>query len=52
MSLPVVQHFSDVLCIWAYVAHVRLEEATRKFDDKVEFAMRFVPVFPDAIGKL
>ncbi|MGA1179749.1 MAG: DsbA family oxidoreductase [Marivivens sp.] len=52
MGLPVVQHYSDVLCIWAYVAHVRLEEATRKFDDKVDFAMHFVPVFPDAIGKL
>ena len=46
MGLPVVQHYSDVLCIWAYVAQMRFEEATRKFDDKVDFAMHFVPVFP------
>lgn len=52
MSLPIVQHYSDVLCVWAYVAHVRLDEVAKRFGDRVEIAMHFVPVFPDAIGKL
>lgn len=52
MTLPTIQHFSDVLCVWAYVAHVRLEETLRRFEGQVRIDMHFVPVFSDAIGKL
>ncbi len=52
MTLPLVQHFSDVLCVWAYVAHARLEETAKRFAGRVSIDMHFVPVFPDARGKL
>ncbi|MBI1416278.1 MAG: disulfide bond formation protein DsbA [Limimaricola sp.] len=52
MSRPVVQHFSDVLCVWAYVAHVRTEELAKKFEDRVAVDLHFVPVFPDVHGKI
>jgi len=52
MSLPVVQHFSDVLCVWAYASHVRLEEMAKRFEGRVQISMHFCPVFPDAIGKI
>jgi len=47
-----VYYFSDVLCIWAYVAEARLDEARAKFGDRVHFDMRFCSVFGDAHGKL
>lgn len=52
MSLPVVQHYSDVLCVWAYAAHVRLDEMSKRFEDQVRISTHFVPVFPDARGKI
>lgn len=52
MSRPVVQHFSDVLCVWAYVAHVRTEEMAKKFEDRIAVDLHFVPVFPDVHGKI
>jgi predicted DsbA family dithiol-disulfide isomerase len=52
MSLPVVQHYSDVLCVWAYAAHIRLDEMAKRFGDQVRTSVHFVPVFSDARGKI
>jgi predicted DsbA family dithiol-disulfide isomerase len=52
MPKPVIQHFSDILCVWAYAAHIRLEELIHRYEDQVEISMHFVPVFPDARGKI
>ncbi|MDH5797322.1 MAG: DsbA family protein [Paracoccaceae bacterium] len=49
---PVIQHFSDVLCVWAYVAHIRFERLVEKFSDQVDFETHYCPVFPDARGKI
>ena len=49
---PVIQHFSDVLCVWAYVAHIRFERLVEKFSDQVHFQTHFCSVFPDARGKI
>jgi len=49
---PLVQHFSDILCVWAYVANARLEHVAARFGDRVDFELRFCSVFPDARGKL
>lgn len=40
-----ISHFSDVLCIWAYVAEARLDELRREFGDSVELEYRFIPIF-------
>ena len=47
-----VYYFSDVLCIWAYVAHARLMEMANQFGEKVEIDGRFCSVFPDAHTKI
>jgi len=52
MSLPVVQHYSDVLCVWAYAAHIRLDEMAKGYGDQVRISVHFCPVFPDARGKI
>lgn len=47
-----VTYFSDVLCIWAYVAQVRLEEVKAKFGETVRLHYRFCSVFGDARNKI
>ncbi|SMF05136.1 Predicted dithiol-disulfide isomerase, DsbA family [Alteromonadaceae bacterium Bs31] len=52
MSCIQIDHFSDVLCVWAYVAQVRIEELQSEFGDKVDVDFHFFPVFGDVPGKL
>ena len=40
-----ISYFSDVLCIWAYVAEVRLDEVRKEFGSSVELEYRFIPIF-------
>jgi predicted DsbA family dithiol-disulfide isomerase len=47
-----IQHFSDVLCVWAYVSQVRIDELKQQFGDKVELEYHYVPVFGHAHQKL
>lgn len=44
--------FSDVLCIWAYIAQIRLDELKATFQDKIVIEHHFVPVFGYAHEKL
>jgi len=52
MSKIKVDHFSDVLCIWAYVSQIRVEKLLTEFGDKVEVDYHFFPVFGDVPGKM
>ena len=45
-------YFSDVLCIWAYIAQIRLEELKIAFSDKIAIDYHFVSVFGNAREKL
>lgn len=48
-----VIHFSDVLCVWAYVSQARMDELRRNFDPvTVGIEFRFLSVFGDAHGKI
>lgn len=52
MNTVRILHFSDVLCVWAYVSQVRIDELRRTFGAAIEIDCRFVTVFGDARGKL
>ncbi len=45
-------YFSDVLCVWAYIAQIRMEQLQTTFQDKIAIAPHFVPVFGNAREKL
>ncbi|WP_250658634.1 DsbA family oxidoreductase [Alkalimarinus coralli] len=46
MTKPVlVSHFSDVLCVWAYVAQIRLDELREQFGEDVVIKHHFIPLF-------
>ena len=47
-----IQHFSDVLCVWAYVSQARIDELKQQFGDQVEMDYHFVHVFGHAHQKL
>ncbi|MGI0484087.1 DsbA family oxidoreductase [Pantanalinema rosaneae CENA516] len=47
-----ILYFSDVLCIWAYIAQIRLDELKTTFQDKIAIEQHFVSVFGNAREKL
>ncbi len=47
-----ISYFSDVLCVWAYIAQIRLDELVANFQDKIAIEYHFVPIFGNAREKL
>jgi predicted DsbA family dithiol-disulfide isomerase len=44
--------FTDVLCVWAYIAQVRIDEAKANFGDALEITPRCCSVFGDTVSKI
>jgi predicted DsbA family dithiol-disulfide isomerase len=40
-----ISYFTDMLCVWAYVAQIRLDELQRQHGSEIEVRYRFVPIF-------
>jgi len=40
-----ISYFSDVLCIWAYISQIRVDELKKNFGEDVVFHQHFIPVF-------
>lgn len=47
-----ITYFSDVLCVWAYIAQLRVDEVKANFGDAVRFENRFCNVFGDTARKI
>lgn len=47
-----VTHFSDLLCVWAYVSQVRCDELVSQLADRVSIDYRYFQVFGRAPAKL
>jgi len=47
-----IMHFSDVLCIWGYVAQIRMDKLEEKFADKVSLDYHFIQVFGSVAAKI
>ena len=47
MAKVKVDYYVDVLCVWAYVAQVRVDEMNQNFGDSIRLTLRFVDVFGD-----
>lgn len=52
MKLVEVACFSDLLCVWAYIAEARIEQLRADFGAAVHVVPRTVSVFGDVPGKL
>lgn len=40
-----VDYFSDLLCVWAYIAQIRVDELLKEYGDKVQLNYHFIPIF-------
>jgi len=47
-----ISYFSDVLCVWAYIAQIRLDELHTTFQNKIAIEPHFVSVFGNTREKL
>lgn len=47
-----IDYFSDVLCVWAYAAQIRVDELKAHFGAKIELVPHFIPVFGDTRRKI
>lgn len=47
-----IEYFSDVLCIWAYGAQIRLDQLKQDFCEQVEVAHRFLPLFAASADRI
>lgn len=49
-----IAYFSDILCVWAYISQIRVDELKSKVGDKVNINYRFITIFgctENRIGK-
>lgn len=51
MNRVQLTYFTDLLCIWAYVAQARLDEVRSVFGDEVVIGQRRVSLFGDTVAK-
>jgi predicted DsbA family dithiol-disulfide isomerase len=51
MPIP-ISHFSDVFCVWAYIAQIRIAELRANFPGEVELDYRYFSVFGDVKTKM
>jgi len=40
-----IHYFTDVLCVWAYLAQVRLDELIKHHSSDIEISYHFMPIF-------
>jgi len=52
MASVKVVHFSDALCVWAYVGQTNLSRLVHDFSDQVQIEVHFCSVFPDSQTKI
>ena len=53
MSSPlIVDYYSDILCVWAWVAQRRIDELNKQLGYKIELKYHYLDVFGDAVNKI
>jgi len=40
-----ISYFSDMLCVWAYIAQIRLDELRQQYGEQIEINYHFIPLF-------
>jgi len=47
-----VAYFSDVLCVWAYIAQIRLDQMRKDFAGQIDLRCHYISVFGDVYAKI
>lgn len=48
----VIDYYTDILCVWAWVAQRRIEELDKKLGGRIELRHHYMDVFGDVPGKM
>lgn len=48
----IIDYYSDVLCVWAWIAQRRLDELNSQFGNRIDIHYHYLDVFGDAINKI
>ena len=52
MPTAQIDHFSDILCVWAYASQSNFDRLTAEFGDRITINIHFCSVFPDTWTKI
>lgn len=52
MKSVLIHHFSDLLCVWAYVGQARVDELCKVHGEDVQLDYHYVDVFGDVPGRI
>lgn len=53
MNSPlIVDYYSDVLCVWAWIAQSRVDELNKSLGNKIDIRHHYLDVFGDAVNKI
>ncbi|WP_188150156.1 DsbA family oxidoreductase [Teredinibacter waterburyi] len=47
-----IDHYSDILCVWAYASQIRIDELQASFAGNLKVTFHFFSVFGDVPGKM
>ena len=52
MSSPlIIDYYTDILCVWGWIAQRRNEELLKQFGNKIDISYHYIDVFGDAATK-
>ena len=53
MNKPlVIDYYTDILCIWAWIAQRRIDELNNKFSDQIKIQHRYLDIFGNTAEKM
>ncbi len=53
MNEPVaIDYYSDILCVWAWIAQRRVDELTQQYGNKIRLRYRYINIFGDTSAKM
>ncbi len=53
MSKPLsIDYYTDILCVWAWIAQRRIDELNSQLGDKIELRYHYIDVFGDVASKM
>jgi len=48
----IIEYYTDILCVWAWIAQRRIDELNQKLADKIELKYSYVDIFGDVPNKM
>ena len=53
MSKPLlIDYYTDILCVWAWIAQKRIDELNKELGNKIEFQYKYLDIFGDTQSKM